>query len=97
MSRSKKKTPWAGDDKGREAKRTANKTVRARLREEDEALPQGGAFKKYYESWEICDYGRVSTWEEYKKFRINFVFGGREDLFNEARERKSWEKNFVRK
>ena len=97
MSRSRKKTPRAGDNKGKENKRIANSTVRARLREENESLPQGSTFKKYYETWNICDYNDVSTWEDYRRFRIDFVLKGREDLFDEQLERKKWEKMFVRK
>lgn len=65
MSRSYKKTPWCGDHKGKIKKRLANKSVRAWLDRHPEETPQGGAYRKLYCSWNICDYGWICTWEEY--------------------------------
>lgn len=67
MSRSYKKTPWCGDHKGKIKKRIANQSVRRQLRRDLELVPQRGAYKKLYCSWEICDYGWILTWKEYWK------------------------------
>ena len=70
MSRSYKKTPWAGDHKGTAKKRVAWKTVRAWLKAHPEEIPQGGDYKKLYETWDICDYGGTCTWEEYWDWEV---------------------------
>ncbi len=65
MSRSYKKHPWVTDHHvktTKEKKKFANKKVR---RHED--LPNGSAYKKVSESWDICDYKWYWTWEEAKK------------------------------
>lgn len=64
MSRSYKKTPYYGDKKNKETKRIANKTVRNYLKDPKHMLPKR-SFKKVFESWDICDYGWVVSWEEY--------------------------------
>ena len=69
MSRSYKKTPWSGDKKGKEKKRIANHKVRQKLKN-----------KKLYETWDICDYGWIITfeefmeseWKNYRWLKINF-------------------------
>ena len=66
MSRSYKKTPWAGDKKGKFKKRCANSKVRMFLKDFNHKL-QNNSYKKVYESWDICDYSWMETWEEYKK------------------------------
>lgn len=71
MSRSYKKTPWCGDHKGKIKKRIANQSVRRQLRRDLELVPQRGAYKKLYCSWEICDYGWILTWEEYWKSALD--------------------------
>ncbi len=65
MSRSYKKHPYvtdgtAGSTKRR--KRRANKVVR-----NNENLPNGSAYKKAYETWDIHDYISRWTWEEAKE------------------------------
>ena len=67
MSRRYKKTPWCGDTKGKTKKRLANHSVRRQLQRDLELVPQRGAYKKLYSSWEICDYGWIFTWKEYWK------------------------------
>ena len=65
MSRSYKKNPWVTDHKAgttKETKKFANKTVRHRKN-----LPSGKAYRKAFESWNICDYKYMWTWEEAKK------------------------------
>lgn len=64
MSRSFKKHPYATDGKaGRKLqKRWANRTVRRK-----EEIPNGGAYKKVFCSWEIHDYISRWTWKEAKE------------------------------
>lgn len=64
MSRSYKKTPYCGDNKNKKQKRFANKRVRNFLKNcENELLHSD--YKKVYESWNICDFGWVTPWQEY--------------------------------
>jgi hypothetical protein len=65
MSRSYKKTPWCGNHKGKDKKRCANKVVRMWLKEHPDIALKCGQYKKLYERWDICDYGWITTWEEY--------------------------------
>lgn len=64
MSRSYKKNPWAGDNKGKSKKRNANSKVRMFLKNLENELKYN-AYKKVYETWDICDYGETVTWKEY--------------------------------
>lgn len=80
MSRSYKKTPWSGDKKGKEKKRIANHKVRQKLKNNLELIVQQGEYKKLYETWDICDYGWIITfdefmeieWKNYCWLKINF-------------------------
>lgn len=59
MSRSRKKSPWIKDhNKGQ--KRIANKI----LRQDKNFDISGSAYKKKYDSWNICDYRWLWTREE---------------------------------
>ena len=82
MSRSYKKTPWAGDKKGTEKKRIAWKAVRQYLKEHPDEVLIGNNYKKLYPSYDICDYGWMRTWEEY---------WSRCQQFYEERVSKGWE------
>lgn len=65
MSRSYKKHPWVTDHHvktTKEKKKFANKKVRRR-----EDLPNGSAYKKVSESWDICDWKGYWTWKDAKK------------------------------
>ena len=64
MSRSYKRTPWSGDVKGKDKKRQANSKVRMFLKDPENEI-QNSDFKKVSESWDICDYGWTTSWEEY--------------------------------
>ena len=59
MSRSYKKHPFCKDKNKKGAKRTANKKVR---RTKD--IPNGKAYKKVFESWNISDYKWIWTRED---------------------------------
>lgn len=65
MSRSYKKTPWCGDKKGKAKKRIANHTVRRHLKNNMDLMLSPGDYKKLYESWDICDFYGIVSWEEH--------------------------------
>ena len=103
MSRSYKHTPYAGDTKTKWAKRQANRKYRAFLKQMEEDIPYSH-FKKVSESWNICDYYDITTWEEHLRYRrrhhrytpygMKFLENGEIDIEN---ERKLWEKWYKRK
>lgn len=64
MSRSYKKTPWCGDNKGKIKKRYASKALRSWSKEHSNILLKGNEYKKIYSSYDICDYGWVCSWEK---------------------------------
>jgi hypothetical protein len=64
MSRSYKKTPYAGDIKGKNKKRAAANKVRTLLKDHDIDL-QGSAYRKVFNSYDICDFGEIRTWDDY--------------------------------
>ena len=68
MSRSYKKTPWCGDNKGTTKKRQAWKKVRQWQKEHPDILLQGRDYKRIYETYDICGYERIITWEKYWEF-----------------------------
>jgi len=56
MSRSYRK-PWCTDGyKGSSRKQAAKKEASRRIRRLSEDIPDGGAYRKFYCSWNICDY-----------------------------------------
>ena len=59
MSRSYKKTPVCKDSPSKSSKRFANKKVRRTL-----DIPNGGSYKKCYESWDISDWACIWTKED---------------------------------
>lgn len=103
MSRSYKHTPYAGDTKTKWAKRQANRKYRSFLKQMEEDVPYSH-FKKVSESWNICDYHDITTWEEHLQYRrrhyryipygMKFLENGEIDIKN---ERKLWEKWYKRK
>ena len=64
MAHSYKRTPWSGDSKGPNKKKYASRRVRSKIKGW-ESLPQGGSYKRLYESYDICDYGCRETWHQY--------------------------------
>ena len=91
MSRSYKKTPYAGDTKHKEAKRTANRIFRNRLDKLgiDDQIPPS-MHKKMSEPWDICDYYDITTLKEHlqhRKNRTNYYKGGQ---FDEKKEIRNW-------
>lgn len=65
MSRSYKKIPYCGDNKGKLKKRTANHTVRRALKTNLDLSLNKNNYKKFYETYNICDYFSITTWEQY--------------------------------
>ena len=66
MSRSYKKSPYVTDHRRKSSKinkRLANKRFR-RIIARTEDAPCGSTYKKYIESWDICDYRWRTTKEE---------------------------------
>lgn len=67
MSRSYKKYPyWKIERSCKKSKKIANNKVRAYLKT-DKEIPNGNAYKKIFESWEICDYCSSITLKEWLK------------------------------
>ena len=107
MSRSYKHTPYIGDTKTKWAKRQANKLVRSKFKKwniQDELNPSW--YKKISESWNICDYYNITTWEEHKQWRkrrfcwgftiVNMKFTESGDIDWEN-EYQLWQKWYKRK
>lgn len=73
MSRSYKKHPWVTDHHvktSQEMKRFANKKAR------NTNLPnKGSAYKKVFESWDICDFKWHTSWQESKEAYLNGELG----------------------
>lgn len=93
MSRSYKRTPWCGDAKGKTKKRDANSKVRMFLKNFDNEL-QYAAYKKVYESWEICDYENICPWEKWWQM-VNQRYKKYPNLFklpNKKEEYRKWQK-----
>ena len=59
MSRSYKKHDIVKDPANKAMKRYANKKVR-----HTKNIPNGKAYKKFFESWDICDYRWIWTRED---------------------------------
>ncbi len=94
MSRSYKKTPWSGDQKSKFAKRKANAKVRRFLKNTDNEL-QNNSYKKIYESWDICDFYWIETWEKYWAHCLR-MYNMHPELYktppNEKEEYRNWYK-----
>ena len=90
MSRSYKKTPYCGDNKGKAKKRAANSKLRTKLKDYDFILANGNAYKKVYESYNICDFYWITSWKEYWDIciRIWHQYGG--DKPDKQQEYRYW-------
>ena len=65
MSRSYKKVGHCKCERScKKGKQSANK--RLRRKDINFEIPNGKAYKKLNESWDICDYKSIETWEQYK-------------------------------
>jgi hypothetical protein len=66
MSRSFKKTPRAGGNKSKFYKAYSNRRLRRRKVDDEEAELTNNSYKKYNNSWDICDCEITRlTFEEY--------------------------------
>ena len=74
MSRSYKKTPYCGDKKGKAKKRIANHRVRQSLKRDLELVVQKGQYKRLFETWDICDYYSIQSWESYWRSSVNVYY-----------------------
>ena len=89
MSRSYKKTAWCGDSGKKDMRRVSNSIVRSKLKQDPDCIPnRGKAYRKLFESYEICDYGWLCTWEEYwareleyQKQGYSFAHESKEEAF----------------
>lgn len=100
MSRSYKKTPWSGDRKGKDKKRTANHKVRNWLKRHPDVTLNGNSYRKIYESWDICDYGGIETWEQYWESAVRVWYRWRyyyKPFPDKKTEYRNWVKYFKTK
>ena len=74
MSRSYKKSNYCGDKKDKELKRLANHRVRQYLKRNLDFTPGPSDFKKLFESYEICDYWWLCSWEEYWQRELDWYY-----------------------
>lgn len=66
MSRSYKKTPYAGLKKCKFSKNYSNRKIR-KTEEQQKNLGDGGSFKRILNPWDICDYKSIETWQNFKQ------------------------------
>lgn len=96
MSRSYKKNPVCAD-RNPELKRIYARKVR---RKDLEKVPNGMAYKKLYESYNICDYKFRSTWLDHLHwFRRRMIYLYEREPTEEEiiKEKDDWERHFKRK
>ena len=100
MSRSYKHTPRSGDTKSRDMKRAANRKFR-RNKNYDETLHHK-QYRKYFCSYDICDYETIGeTFEEYYQRIVNNWYRW-EQYYNipfpdKKQIKKEYDKWFIRK
>lgn len=85
MSRSYRKFAVSKDSNSAFGKRMANKAVR---RAAD--VPRGGRFKRYYCSWNICDYRSRQRLYTAESFRRKWFDGSDRELDWERRRFRCW-------
>jgi hypothetical protein len=96
MSRSYKKNPICAD-RNPEMKRIYSRKIR---RKGLDVIPNGMAYKKFCESYEICDFKFRSTLEEHLRFcrQMKLDFHDREPTEEEiAKDKDNWERWHKRK
>lgn len=100
MSRSYKKTPYCGDKKGKDKKRLANHAVRQKLKTQE--IGNNNCYKKLYDSYDICDYYFLMSFEEFWKMELETYFyflkhSIKRDFPNKQEAYKKWKKSFKNK
>ena len=68
------------------------------LKDNPEEIIKGKSFKKIYESYDICDYGGLCSWEEYWKGIIKYYqrmkqYGYNLKEPNKKEEYRNWKKH----
>lgn len=85
MSRSYKKHPWfqlAGD---KSWKKTFNRRIRRNNLTDN--IDDGNSYKKLNDSWDICDWRAYYSWDEFKKWELDY-------FKNEKEAYAHWKKHF---
>lgn len=90
MSRSYKKIPYCGDKKGKRKKQIANSKVRTLLKNTNNILLKNN-YKKVYDSYNICDYGWITSWEEYWNNKLDY-YKQYPNLFDKPDYKKEYRK-----
>ena len=105
MSRSYKKTPYAGDNSNTYMKKQFNRKLRhqSKIDPEDESiyLPNN-SYKKANQSWDIKDYEEILTWDEYwqkciSRWNSRHNRGYEEPYPDKEQEYKHWKKYYKQK
>lgn len=98
MSRSYKKNPWCCSSNHAFGKNQANRRIRNV--NVDEQIPNGKYYKRYYNSWEICEYKNYTSFSDWCKSAIGAIA---EDIckgyaiYGYRSSMDYWEKCFKRK
>ena len=94
MSRSYKHTPYAGDRKTKWAKRKAKRLAKSKM--DMEESPSPALYKRYGESWNICDFHNIFTLNQWMKDKWNLRRWERENT-SEKKKIQEWYKWYKRK
>lgn len=98
MSRSFKKTPRAGDMKSKFYKAYSNRRLRRRKVNEEETELTNNSYKKYNNSWNICDYEITHlTFEEYWEEIVQNCLMNNSELPSKEKAHKVYYKVYRRK
>ena len=95
MSRSYKKHPWCCDKPAKGIKRCANSKVRSALKDPNVVL-KGSAYKKVFESWDICDYFWYGySFESYYQKEVAYWYEWRHRYYPFPNREECW-KDYVK-
>jgi len=102
MSRSYKKTPVVKDKEG-VSKSMVSRIIRRKSKKVNSEIPNGSAYKKYFDSWEIHD--QICHWSKEQAIAYyNGMLNSAEDSYIKTDYKdledflkKEWEKHFKRK
>ena len=108
MSRSYKKTPYAGDKNDAYMKKQFNRKLRRQSKnidpegESDDSYLPNNTYKKANQSWEICDYYDIEPWEDYwgkavSEWQSRKNRGYDEPYPDKEQEYKRWKKIYKQK
>jgi hypothetical protein len=90
MSRSYKKHPVCTDNRhSGSTKRIVNRSIRAHQRAHPEDIANGGHYRRFWCSWDICEYRFRTSWAEWLQMARKKL--GRELTPEDVRdERRDW-------